>query len=526
MKKLNLVTSWPLILIALFLGILPSCKKDGINTQHSFSFPENYPISIGEAKAFFEQLKYSTDQQSLGNDSTRIFNLPVVPNWSEAYLSNSLSGRQIVVSPLQDSVFASANDGRAGLRLLVSNLGGDTLNVEIMLFIADSNYFFSNNQDIGFADFSGVYALFDIGFHFKGGVRMVNGAPVGGITSIQRGGQVRMAEEREDGDCLDVIEIIYEPCPDIAVSDCEVPVVVVSQDCVHEFEGGNTGGSTSGGGTGTGTGGGGGGGTGTGTGTGTPPPGYPFANTNWQYIYTSHIPIQWFIQGGGTLPPGLNVEEAEKLRQLYNICEFNAVQLDWLASNSPSIEVLLDFLTNQNNTPNAIEFVKAIIQENIANDSDPTNPPVSVNDPLCVEILNFKTFINDLDHNYKFTGLTLSNSYYTWTVPNGNPVSMYIENIRFTIQANHNNTCLLSSNVFLANAVNTSMATTQQMINQNPLNANTIANIQFLTILYNNFTTEVKNCNPSYSANVAMGDPGGAFGYPMVNLDSEIINCP
>lgn len=519
MKKLNLVTSWPLILIALFLGILPSCKKDGINTQHSFSSPENYPISIGEAKAFFEQLKYSTDQQSLGNDSTRIFNLPVVPNWNEAHLGNSTSGRQIVIAPLQDSVFAATNDGRTGLRLLVSDLGGDTLNVEILLFIADSSYFFSNNQDIGFANFSGVYALFDIGFHFKGGVRMVNGAPVGGVTSIQRGGQMLMAEERGDGDCFDVIEIIYEPCPYITVEDCEVPVVVVTQDCVHELGGGGTGG---GGGSGSGTGTGGGGGSGTGS---------PWTNTNWQYIFTSNIPVQIFVQGGGSLPAGLSIEEAEKLRQLNNICQFNAAQLDWLANNPYMIQLFLDYLNANPNQESVIANLKNLIDTAGQIPPPPNNDPVSVANPICADIMGFKTFSNGVN-NFPAAGMFLRDSYFRFNRSGADPITVSFGYIRIeAYSGSSNGNCLNSCPTALTNAINSAVSQVQQWIDLAPPGASNqaisnAAKLNLHSAILQNFEINIQNCNPNYSVDVQNASTiSNHNNFPIIDLDDEIPNC-
>jgi hypothetical protein len=446
-----------------------------------------------------------------------------------------MSGRQIVVAPLQDSTFVAVNDGRTGLRLLVSNLGGDTLNVEIMLFIADSSYFYSSSQEINFNNFSGIYALFDIGFHFKGGVRVVNGAPVGGVKSILRQGQLSPSEDRDDGNCFPVFEIIYEPCL-ITFDDCVETVVIESEDCVNDPWDSNTGGGTSGGGGGTGTGTGGGsgtgtgGGTGTGTGggTGTPP---PFTNTHWYFIYFTNMPVHLFIQGGGELPPGLSIEQAEKLRQLNEVCQFNNVQLDWLANNSYIIGLFLEYLATSPNQESAVVSIKDIIDTAGQIPPPPNNDPVSVANPICADIMNFKTFVNEVN-NYPAAGMFFRDSYFQFSRNGADPITVNFGYLRFEAYAGSSNgNCLNSCPTALANAINSAVMQVQQWISSLPSGTpqteiNAKAKLNMARFVRTNFEANMKNCNTTYSIDVQNASSiTNHLNLPVIDLDDEIPNC-
>ncbi len=234
MRTLRLVTLWPMLFVAFFIALLLSCKKDRFDALQA-SASINLPISVSEAKTYFEKLNLNS-QSSFEGDSTRMLNIDVEPLWGEAFLSYSASGRAIVIAPLADTSISTLNDGRAGVKLIFSRLGADTISVEAIMYIADSAYYESVNHEINFSTFTGFFVLFDIGLHFKNGVNVVNGTPVGRVKNIYKGDFQPSPDERDDGNCFTVFEVVYEPCP-YTFSECEEPVVVEGQDCVHEIGG-------------------------------------------------------------------------------------------------------------------------------------------------------------------------------------------------------------------------------------------------------------------------------------------------
>lgn len=201
-----------MLFIAFFVSLLFSCKKDKFETispdspKSNFHTP-NLPISISEAKSFFDKLNL-TPQSSYDGDSSKILNIRVEPIWEEAFLSSSISGREIIVAPLSDNRISALNNGRAGAKLIFSRSGADTILVEVLLYIADSTYYATNNNIINFIDFTGCIAIFDLGLHFKYGINVVNGSPVGEVKSIHKGNMLSLADEREEIYCYTDSEII------------------------------------------------------------------------------------------------------------------------------------------------------------------------------------------------------------------------------------------------------------------------------------------------------------------------------
>jgi hypothetical protein len=124
------------------------------------------------------------------------------PVWSQATLSQSQSGKDIVIVPLPDSLLRSLNDGRAGAKLLFSKDGPDTIVAEILVYAADSAYLAGKGTGPEFGDFTGLYIFYDIGQHFKNGILMEDGAPIGRIKSTTRtsGTAPGMVSDRENYD--------------------------------------------------------------------------------------------------------------------------------------------------------------------------------------------------------------------------------------------------------------------------------------------------------------------------------------
>jgi hypothetical protein len=523
MRKFELVTKWPMFFIALFLSITTACKKDGLDKFDSHldsKSIQNHAISIAEAKSYLQSLNLPAASSLIG-DSLRILNIDIDPDWEDAYLSQSLSGRDIVVAPLTDKSLSDLNDGRVGVRLLFSRQGSDTITVEIMLYVADSSYFFSGSQDLNFNTFTGFYALFDLGLHFKGGVNVVNGQPVGAVKDIVRGNLLSLADDRDDGDCNLASEVFYQECPMIASSGCEEEIVVWVTYCVNDPWGDDGAGGGTGGGTGTGTGGGG--------GSGIP---NPWANTHWHYIFSTSIPVQWFVQGGGVLPTGLSIEDAEKLRQLNNDCQFNAAQLNWLANNSYMIPLFLEYLASNPNKESAVSNIKNIIDTASQIPPPPNNDPVSVANPICADIMDFKTFPNEGDHNYPAAGMFFRDAYFQFSRKEADPVTVNFGYLRFEAYAGSSNgNCLNACPSALANAINSAVVQVQQWIDGVPQGIpveqiRNKAKTDLSSLIRNNFGDNIKNCNPNYTTDVQnSSEITNHLNLPIIDLDDEIVNC-
>jgi hypothetical protein len=522
MRKLNLATKWLFIAIAVFIGFTTSCKKDvldSVGSRPTSVSSGNHAISIAEARSYLQTLNLPV-ASSLVGDSLRILNIDIDPDWDEAYLSQSLSGRDIVVAPLADKSLSELNDGRAGARLLFSRQGGDTITVEVMLYVAESSYFFSSSQDLNFHTFTGFYALFDLGLHFKGGVNVVDGQPVGSVKEMARGNMLSLADDRDDGDCNLASEVFYQECPMIASSGCEEEIVVWVTYCVNDPWGDDGAGGGTGGGTGTGTGG--------GSGSGIP---NPWANTHWHYIFSTSIPVQWFVQGGGLLPAGLSIEDAEKLRQLNNNCQFNAAQLNWLASNSYMIQLFLDYLGSSPNQESAIGNIKNIIDTASQIPPPPNNDPVSVANPICADIMDFKTFVNEVN-NYPAAGMFFRDSYFQFNRNGADPVTVNFGYLRFEAYSDGpDGSCLNMCPTALASAINSAVSQVQQWVNGVPSGtpADQIRNQaknNLSSFIRNNFEANLKNCNPDYTVDVQNASSiTSHHNFPIVDLDDEIPNC-
>ena len=244
--------------------------------------------------------------------------------------------------------------------MLFSKLGADSISLEILLYVADSAYYSTSAQEINFNSFTGFFVFFDIGLHFKYGVNMVNGSPVGPIIDVHMGSAQQLSNDRADIYCFIVLEEILVEC--IAFSDCVSVLTIEGLDCVSFGGGGGGGGngggngSGSGGGTGGNTGGGGGGGGGSYIDTTTNLP-YDFYEEVHYSVIFSVIPVHIFVQGGGNLPPTLNVEKAIQLVQMNNSCHFSLEQRNWLVSNSNYIGIFHGYLNNHAMSAAAIQTV-------------------------------------------------------------------------------------------------------------------------------------------------------------------------
>ncbi len=325
-----------------------ACHKDYQSPLPDYPQPaakQNYPITLFEAMARFAELQEAPASSFSGDND--FINLE--PVWSQATLSQSLSGKDIVVVPLPDSLLRSLNDGRAGAKLLFSKDGPDIIIAEILVYAADSAYFEAKNHVPEFVDFSGVYIFFDLSQTFKHGLMVENGVPTGKIKSATKSTTSDTATTpREDNnpteDCIDhvYLQTVQVPCVDIAAIGCSSVINIVFTICHNSSTGGPGGGGGSTGGPSNGPGG--------------NNLSSEFQTLLWS-IYNGSLPISVIdnISAVGTyLPAGLTLAGVKMLVDIQSICQFSSAEkhmMDWLQNNSAYIPEIHAFLMNHNVPP-------------------------------------------------------------------------------------------------------------------------------------------------------------------------------
>lgn len=340
-----------LLAAAMLLVSLFGCKKD-----HLAPLPEgaghqakpNYPISLFEAMAHFSSVQ-GTAPSSLTNTDF----IDLDPRWSEAYLSQSQSGKEIVVVPLADTTLRALNQGRADAKLLFSKDGPDTIVAEILVYAADSAYLAGKSTGPEFGDFTGQYLFFDIGYNFKYGIWVEDGVLNGYVMTIDRENTSGVSNSREDGDpvedCIDhvISEFITYQCDatEQVFWDCHAMIISTIAIC-HTLGGGGGGGGGTGGSGGTGGGGyGTGGGTG-GSGNNNENPYSPF----WD-VFTGSLPMGIFVQSPSLLPPGFDTTLVRQFIDINRIFNFLPQQLIDLSNNPAYIQVLYNIFAPWVNVP-------------------------------------------------------------------------------------------------------------------------------------------------------------------------------
>ncbi|MBL7798071.1 MAG: hypothetical protein JNJ90_16385 [Saprospiraceae bacterium] len=320
---------------ALMLLSLFSCHKDFQPPLPEHPQPTakpNYPITLFEAMAHFAELQDAP--ASSFSDETKFIELN--PVWQEAGTSQSQSGKDIVVVPLADSSLRVLNGGRVDAKLLFSKDGPDEITAEVVLYIADSAYYYSKNQMPDIADFTGVFAFFDIGLNFKYGITVDSGMPVGKVDSIFRSTTSGSANYRTDTpneDCFTQIHTVIIHCPQ-AYSSCFDIMWVVTVICNSGPGGGTTGGttgSTSGGTTGGTNNGGTNGGT---SGNNNDPYG-----TFWD-VFFGRVPMGIFTNNPSILPPGFDTTLVRNFIDIHGFFRFTPKQLQDLQKRPDFIAVL------------------------------------------------------------------------------------------------------------------------------------------------------------------------------------------
>jgi hypothetical protein len=128
--------------------------------------------------------------------------------------------------------------------------------------------------------------------------------------------------------------------------------------------------------------------------------------------------------------------------------------------------------------------------------------------------------------------MILHNSYYQFTVPGSPPIVLEVQDMRMEIQSNStNNNCLPSGGAFAANAINGAILELQQIMNtSNPEDISVDfkkgMKSRFLVLVNRKFSSQFQNCNPTYTAHVALSGASNNWdNVPVVNCDNEIVNC-
>lgn len=585
MKTIHLAGCRPLLLLILIIAFLFACKKDNLapateTIVHSQN-PSHFSISIEEALVYYSGAS-AVNANSAGNFGVRPF-VELEPVWGQAYSSLTQSGIEVIVVPLADSTIRVNNQGRADAKLLFKKISQDSIVAQIMLFVADSSYFVSQGNTLNFSNFTGVFVLFDLAFHFQDGVVVQSGTP---INSVDSASVVHRTEvfDREEIECDQVVDVfVYTTCYEQVFTNnycLEEADTYIWWDC-HPSGGGGTGGGTGGGGTGGG---------GTGGGTANPP-------TYWE-VFSGQIPVGAFT---GALPPGFDLQLFQQLVDIIKANSFSVEQVKWLMNHTVFISIIWNIsgpnqageeaaliapvlnFTMQHNLnaeqyqyliyhPNEFAALKTFLLQH-PNDSkanqlvqgllvftqtltgltlaelnflyenidgievaadEPMNPPITSTQLICAEILDFAT-LTDAQNNFQYSGMHLTDGYYGFDIPGfGTQIQFHIRDMHMIVNANSTNTnCLPSTASMAADAINLSVSQTQQLFNNLPPVQPTSATLNSLrsTLLINmdrNFRSIAKSCNSVYTSSVYVYAPGlsnPGDGLPINNIDVKSPVC-
>lgn len=244
------------LLVATLLVFLVGCQKDHFLPAPSASDHRlqttHFPISIGEAQKHFEQLGEVKPVALNSLDEEKVYLGEVAPDWGNAFLGTAVTGQEMAIAPLVGNNLSTLNQGRAGIKLLFSKSGADSINVQLLVYVLDSSYQVSTHGVPSWSTFTGLFLFFDLAQNFKHGVRVINGVPMGKVVNIRVESGYQQAEDRGDGDCATHFTSVLTDCI-MAFSDCSDVSIVGYEECGSGFAGGVSsggGGSTTGGGNG------------------------------------------------------------------------------------------------------------------------------------------------------------------------------------------------------------------------------------------------------------------------------------
>ncbi len=364
---------------ALLLFSLFSCQKDRsapVQFDPGLAAAQNYPISLAEAMVFF-----SKKQGSVMNSLDESQFIKMEPRWNDAFIGQALSGREILTVPLPDSMFKSANHGRTGAKLLFSKIGPDTINADLVVYVADSTYYAACNGDLDFQTFTGAYVFFDLAQHFRYAIYVDSGAVVGGTDTILVD-HIMPVSDREVH-CVQInVNYLVPTCEVVVALDCawymtNITLSIWSCDNFVNTGGGPPNpGNTSGGGGGSS---GGGGGT----------PGDSL-NINSYPIYwlafTGGLPISFFEEHTNELPAGFDLATFIQLNEIVQICKFTNAEKEL-------IQVMTD-------NPELVPAIHAFLSShNINPPTEDNDPPLPHSNDKVVAVAVAKAYLTMLQQN-------------------------------------------------------------------------------------------------------------------------------
>lgn len=161
---------WSLFSLLCLLLII-SCNKEISNELNdSLTVSQNdtkLPVSLESAKSFY----FSNRTYSSNNDGGLVL---LKPMWNDAYHGSTLSGRQVLVVPTDDSVTLALNGGRFNQRLIFIQRDSGIQSF-VLTYNADSTYSKTVNGQYSFNNFTGNFVLYDVNGEFQGGINLLNG---------------------------------------------------------------------------------------------------------------------------------------------------------------------------------------------------------------------------------------------------------------------------------------------------------------------------------------------------------------
>ncbi len=347
--------------LLVFSGVLfwSGCKKDiaepipNVNSSQPAAMPK-LPISLNEAILHFAKISptLTTTQSSNFNgsgSSTFAFLKKIEPRWDKAQQSQSSSGREIIVVPLKDSSLLQNNGGRADAKLVFSKVGTDSIDLSILVYVADSAYYQSVGGNLSLTNFTGMFIIFDILQFPQYGFNMKNGQLDSRIDSIGK----KFSTGTDARSCCNWVTGWAIKCICNSFNDCHEWVVTSTLVCCDDDDG--FGGGGGGGGNGGGNGGGGlygggnyagGGGFGNGSGYGGGSNYYNYL-TDINSVFSGAIPLSVFQANGGTLPEGMTVQSVQQFVEILPILQdlgFTASEIAWILNNHSKIPNIYNWL--------------------------------------------------------------------------------------------------------------------------------------------------------------------------------------
>jgi hypothetical protein len=295
------------MLLVFLLSFFVGCQKDQLEQALPYHktinpFATNtakFSISVSEARDF--HLDFDANTSNAGENVTLDFPDNLI--WDKAFKSTTLSGREMVVVPMEDDVLSSLNGGRAGMKMLFAKKDSAQLTSCYLIWVADSAYYAQRNGAIDFQSFTGMYAFFDENKVFRHAIYLIDGDVWSGSTEFHLGSTTVVEVVERSCSLVTVNYVTWVPC-DTPLGNCATygsTSFVLCDNLSSGWvpnNGGGGGGGPAGGGASGGNGGGsnGGGGGAGGAGTGAPAPFWDWwSGTDWVQALIDGVPVDVII---------------------------------------------------------------------------------------------------------------------------------------------------------------------------------------------------------------------------------------